>query len=78
MRRLENQCVGCDTCTLGHGCPMLNVQVVECDRCGDSAAFNIDGEDYCFDCALDMLKEEFNRYSISEMAEMLDKNCEEV
>jgi len=76
MRTIENQCVGCETCTLGSGCPLLKVEVIECDSCGDPAEYHIDDSDYCERCAIEYLNRIFNECTIDEMAEMLDCHFE--
>ena len=78
MREIENQCVGCETCTLGSGCPLLRVEVITCDVCGDEAKYSIDDQDYCADCAAERLKEIFDSLSIEEQAEVLDVNCKRI
>ena len=76
MLRIENQCVGCETCTLGSGCSLLNVWVYECDECGEDAAYRIDGVDYCENCARKMLEDTIAECTIDEMADMLDLKIE--
>lgn len=53
---------------LGIGCRYLNVEVTLCDRCGSDAIYNIDGDDYCEDCAEKYLTECFNDMSIEDRA----------
>ena len=59
MIRYENECVGCppERGCLGSGCPNRNVPYYYCDKCGDDAEYNFDGEDLCEDCLL----EKFNK-----------------
>lgn len=75
MREIENQCVGCETCTLGNGCSLLRVEVFTCDICGDSAKYRIDNADYCDECAGRFLNDLFNELPVTEKAEALDVNC---
>ena len=71
----RNECVGCETCTLGFGCPLLNVRYRFCDVCDpddeEEAVYNIDGQDTCEDCAYEYLKELFNGCTIEEQADAL-------
>ena len=76
MRRIENQCVGCETCTLGSGCSLLHVVVYSCDRCGDDAEYHIDGLDYCTECAEEYLNSLFHSLDIEEKAEVIDASIE--
>lgn len=76
MWKTENQCVGCETCTLGRGCPLLNVSYCECDSCGDDAEYRIDGKDYCRNCAVKYLDEMFYGLPIDEKADLLGVSFE--
>lgn len=73
MRIVENQCVGCETCTLGSGCPLLNVAYYQCDQCeNEEAQYCIDDNDLCYDCAVEYLCSIFKEaLTIEEMAEVL-------
>lgn len=79
MKRIENHCVGCETCTLGYGCSQLNVVIFYCDECGDpDAKYRIDNRDYCEECAEKYLDSIFHCInSIREKAEILDVEFEE-
>jgi len=79
MRKIENHCVGCETCTLGLGCSLLNVLVFYCDVCGDpDAKYHIDGMDYCENCAHEYLDGLFHDvFSITEKAEIVSADYEE-
>lgn len=66
MRKEENDCVSCPAgipC-LGKSCPIRRVERIYCDNCGDEIdpdyVVEIDGYDYCYDCAeeLKLLEEE--------------------
>ena len=75
MRKYENQCVGCPEgmgC-LGKSCPYVDVPVDYCDQCNDeNAEYQIDGEDYCEECAKNYLQESFDELTITEKAEALN------
>ena len=66
MRKEENDCVSCPAGVpcLGKSCPIRRVERIYCDNCGDEIdpdyATEIDGYDYCYDCAeeLKLLEEE--------------------
>ena len=75
MRTVENQCVGCETCTLGSGCSLLRVEVFTCDVCGDDADYHIGGKDYCEECENKYLNDRFDELAVTEKAEVLDINC---
>lgn len=79
MTRIENMCVGCETCTLGHGCELLRVKIIECDTCGceDDVMYRIGDQDYCESCANDFLNGIFAvEYSVTQKAELLDEHVE--
>jgi len=79
VRRIENECVDCETCTLGSGCPLLRVEVIECDNCGEPADYHIEDSDYCESCAIDYLKDLFTEsFSVGQMAEVLDCEFEDL
>ena len=46
-RKLESNCVSCQLPCLGRSCPYYEVEVANCDVCGEEAEYEIDGEDYC-------------------------------
>ena len=71
-RKLESNCVSCQLPCLGKSCPYYEVEVANCDVCGEEAEYEIDGEDYCKDCAEKYLKECFDALSIREKADCLD------
>lgn len=65
MIHIENNCVGCTALGLrciGRGCPNREVEVHRCDKCGDEVdpgdLYEIDGEDICYDCRLELLADE--------------------
>ena len=58
MKRIENECVGCDLPCLGSSCPNKNVVRFYCDRCHEEAElYHYNGDEICSDCLL----EEFDR-----------------
>lgn len=62
MLKYENGCVGCQLPCLYNSCPYYRIPVNYCDKCGDYADINLDGEDFCIPCAekrLDSLYEQF-------------------
>ena len=80
MRRYEDYCVSCpkEIGCLGTSCPYMNVPVDYCDNCGEHAVCNIDGEDYCEECATKYLQDLFDNLSLAEKAEMLEVSFEEI
>ena len=66
MRKIENQCVGCETgrfpC-IGSSCPLRNTEVVYCDICEEEGEIysitDITGDcgEYCYDHAKEKIKE---------------------
>ncbi len=80
MKETRDECVGCPPgmgC-MGRSCPYANVEVTICDKCREDAAYNIDGEDFCEDCAQKYLTELFQSLSLQEQAELLDVELEEL
>ena len=74
MIRVENNCVGCPTemgC-LGSSCPYQNEEIIACNACGSYAEYNIDGKDYCIDCAMKYAMDVFKELPIREQLELLD------
>ena len=75
MRSYENQCVGCppDIGCMGEACKYMNAPVNHCDWCdSEDAIFEIDGNDYCENCAKKYLQEMFDELTTLEKAEILD------
>ena len=57
MKRVENDCVGCELPCLGDSCQYLNVIHFYCDDCGDETQlYEFDGEELCIDCIEKRLK----------------------
>lgn len=53
MKKIENECLHCDTYCMGSSCPNRRVVRFYCDRCGDEAMlYNYYGEEICEDCLL--------------------------
>lgn len=72
MRKIENHCVGCGLPCLGKSCRYVDVPVYYCDQCGgENAEYEIDGEDYCEDCAKEYLQDVFDDLTTTEKAEAL-------
>lgn len=71
MIKNENLCVGCETCTLGSACPLLNATTYECDVCGQEAAYRIEEYDLCSECAHKYLDEQFGGLPLTEKAEAM-------
>lgn len=73
MLEYEDYCVDCpsELGCMGSSCPNRNVAVYYCDspRCGNYADYQLDGDDYCEDCALEYLQ---SLYKDPEDCEMLD------
>lgn len=79
MKQVENECVGCETCTMGFGCPMLQVTSYTCDTCGDEAEYSIDDYDLCESCAYKYLNWLLNDvYSVQELAKLVDVECKTI
>ena len=65
MIRIENHCAGCTELgmhCLGKFCSNIDVEVCYCDKCGEEVEpdeiFEVDGEQICYECRLEMLAEE--------------------
>lgn len=54
MKSIKNECVCCppELGCLGAACPNRNVEVWTCDNCGDEAAYEYEGDDYCVSCLI--------------------------
>ena len=53
MKKIENECVGCDLPCLGNSCPNRNVVRFYCDKCGEEAMlYKYNDEELCQDCLL--------------------------
>jgi hypothetical protein len=50
MKRIENDCVGCDYCV---NCGRKEVEHFYCDKCGDEGSlYEYDGDELCESCLL--------------------------
>jgi hypothetical protein len=69
---IENNCVGCALPCIN--CGRKHQEVVKCDtpNCDEYAKYTIDGEDYCEDCAEEILVDKFKDLTIEEKANVLD------
>lgn len=77
--KIENYCVGCETCTLGYGCPLLHVETYYCDLCDcGEVEYRVDDLDLCQDCANKYLNDMFNECTMEEKAEMLGVNYKQI
>lgn len=57
MRRIENECVGCEHCI---NCGRRHIEVICCDTCDMWAddeyhIYDINGKELCFECAKEAL-----------------------
>lgn len=51
MKRVENDCVGCELPCLGDSCPYRNAEHLYCDECGDETQlYKFEGEELCLRC----------------------------
>ena len=68
MKRIENDCVGCDYCV---HCGRDKVLYIYCDVCNDTddKIYNFDGKDYCYQC---LVKELISHYSDEISTEWFD------
>ena len=56
MRKIENDCVGCDLPCWGDSCPYKNVEHFYCDECGEETVlYEYEGAELCLDCIKDKL-----------------------
>ncbi len=57
MKKIENECLGCDLPCMGSSCPYRNVTRFYCDKCGDEAQlYHYDGKELCIDCIEKLLE----------------------
>lgn len=70
MIAFENNCVGCGIPCIN--CGRKHQEVIKCDNsCDEYAKYCIDGEDFCEDCAEEILVDKFKDLTIEEMANVL-------
>jgi hypothetical protein len=56
MKRIENDCVGCELPCIGDACPYHNVPHYYCDKCGEEdTLYEFDDQELCIDCIKDQL-----------------------
>lgn len=69
-----DECVGCppEMGCMGAACPNRNVERHVCDKCGEAAVYELNGEELCEDCAEDVINEAWNALSSEEKADLLD------
>ena len=63
MLKYENHCCDCAVPAYpceGSSCPLRNVPVYYCDKCGEELdeVYEVDGVDLCEDCLKEMFKKE--------------------
>lgn len=71
MIKYENQCCGCAVPAypcIGDDCSLRHVPVYYCDCCKNEChiLYEIDGDQYCEDCARNLLKEVFETMAIAD------------
>lgn len=71
----ENQCVDCGLPCIGDRCIYRNVEMHYCDHCNKEAAYLIDKEELCSNCANQFLDDIFKNFTIYEKAESLNIDC---
>lgn len=75
MIAIENNCVSCPQGCIN--CGRKHQEFVMCDghRCNNYADYSIDGEDYCEDCARQLMQETMKNYTIEELSELFELTC---
>lgn len=66
----ESGCVDCALTCIYEGCPFYKVSVHRC-KCGEQADIEIDGEDFCYDCAEKAVDKEIAALPFSEKCILL-------
>ena len=67
----ENNCVGCGIPCIN--CGRKHQEVIKCDNgCDEYAVYSINGEDFCEECAEEILVDMFKDLTVAQMAELLD------
>ena len=57
MKKVENECVGCDLPCIGDSCSYRKVTRYYCDECGEETTlYHWDGEELCLDCIMNELQ----------------------
>ena len=70
MIKEESHCVGCALPCVHEACPYYKVVVHYCE-CGEQADIEIDGKDFCYNCAEKAIDEEITALPFSEKCELL-------
>ena len=82
MEKIENHCVECTSYGLhciGESCEKRRVKVSYCDSCKwHEADYMIGKEEYCHECAEEILMEAFKELSLHEKASLLDVTIEDI
>lgn len=68
MKKIENQCVGCDVC---YGCGRKQVEVLICDECKNEAQYETSEGDFCEHHFEIMLNACWEDLTLEEKAELL-------
>lgn len=73
MIKIENHCVNCQLDCLGESCGKRKVKVAYCDYCDyeNYAVCQIADKHLCWECARDILVEQFSYLTLREMAEKI-------
>ena len=72
MIKTESACVDCQLPCLGNSCPLINVECLVCDECGEEPVdCSIDGRDLCKNCAYEFLEDCFNQLTYPEKSKIL-------
>lgn len=75
MIKKETDCLGCGLPCLGYTCPHYKMIYAECDLCGnDDAKYELNDEHLCDDCVKLVLRDEWNKNSDIEKADILLKH----
>lgn len=69
MKKIENQCVGCDVC---YHCGRKQVEVLICDECKDYADYETSEGDFCEHHFEIMLNSIWEDLTVEEKAKLLD------
>lgn len=76
--RRESDCVDCGLPCFGRSCPHWERVYFECDSCGnEDAIYHIDDGDYCEDCAIKLMNEEWFAKTNEQKAKALQDDYEE-
>ena len=72
MIKERSECVSCELPCIHENCPYYRVKVYHCDKCGELADIEIEGEHLCYDCAEKDIDAEISALSFSEKCELLN------